>query len=76
MPLNMPVYRVTCFANGGRRLHDDRRRPRADGRRQVATVDEAEVMERAQVAADRMLERTGLRHLLDAPATLWRAAHY
>lgn len=76
MPLNMPVYRVTCFANGadvcttivnGRILMEDR---------QVTTVDETEIMERAQIAADRMLERTGLQPLLAPPATLWRTAHY
>jgi hypothetical protein len=33
-------------------------------------------MELAQVATDMMLERTGLQHLLESPATLWRAAHY
>ena len=76
MPLNMPVYRVTCFANGadvcttivnGKVLMDGGK---------VFTVKETEVMELAQVATDRMLERTGLRHLLNAPATLWRGAHY
>ena len=76
MPLNMPVHRVTCFANGadvcttivnGRILMADRN---------VTTVDESEVMERAQIAADRMVARTGLAPLLVAPATLWNAAHY
>lgn len=76
MPLNMPVYRVTCFANGadvdttivnGRVLMEGGR---------VLTVDEADVMEQAQRATDRMLERTGLQHLLAAPDTLWRATHY
>ncbi|MEO5606876.1 MAG: amidohydrolase family protein [Polaromonas sp.] len=76
MPLNMPVYRVTAFANGadvtttivnGKVLMEEGK---------VSTVDEAEVMERAQLATDRMLERTGLQHLLDAPEKLWRATHY
>lgn len=76
MPLNMPVYRVTCFANGadvcttivdGKVLMDGGR---------VFTVDESDVMEQAQVATDTMLERTGLRHLLQSPETLWRVAHY
>jgi 5-methylthioadenosine/S-adenosylhomocysteine deaminase len=76
MPLNMPVYRVTCFANGGDvtttivngkvLMHDGK----------VLTVDEAEVMELAQVATDTMIQRTGLQHLLESPATLWRGAHY
>jgi cytosine/adenosine deaminase-related metal-dependent hydrolase len=76
VPLNMPVYRVTCFANGadvattivdGKVLMEDRR---------VCTLDEMDVMEQAQVATDRMLERTGLQRLLDSPPTLWNAAHY
>ena len=76
MTLNMPVYRVTCFANGGDvtttivngklLMHDGK----------VLTVDEAEVMELAQLATDTMIQRTGLQHLLDSPPTLWRAAHY
>jgi hypothetical protein len=59
MPLNMPVYRVTSFANGadvsttivnGRILMEDGK---------VLTVDQTAVMERAQAATDLMLERTG-----------------
>lgn len=76
MPLNMPVYRVTAFANGadvcttivnGKVLMENGK---------VSTVNEAEVMEQAQIATDRMLERTGLQHLLESPDRLWRAAHY
>lgn len=76
VPLNMPVYRVTCFANGadvattivdGRIVMEDRR---------VLTLDEDDVMEHAQAAADRMLERSGLAPLLDPPPRLWRASHY
>ncbi|MDI1247190.1 MAG: amidohydrolase family protein [Rhodoferax sp.] len=76
MPLNMPVYRVTAFANGadvtttivnGRVLMEDGK---------VTTVDEVEVMEAAQRATDLMLERTGLQHLLASPENLWRVAHY
>ena len=76
MPLNMPVYRVTSFASGadvcttivnGRILMEDGK---------VSCVDETEVMEQAQIATDRMLDRSNLRHLLESPATLWNAAHY
>ena len=76
MPLNMPVYRITAFASGadvcttivnGKVLMEDGR---------VNTVDEHEVMELAQVATDRMLDRAGLRHLLAAPPNLWRVSHY
>lgn len=76
MPMNMPVYRVTCFANagdvcmtmvGGKVLMEDRR---------VLTVDEGEVLERVTVAAQQMLDRSGLHHLLDEPSTLWGRSHY
>ena len=76
MPLNMPVYSVTCFANAadvtttivnGRVLMHDG---------EVLTVNQSEVLEEAQIACDRMLDRSGLRHLTDAPARLWGASHY
>jgi 5-methylthioadenosine/S-adenosylhomocysteine deaminase len=76
MPMNMPVHRVTCFANaadvcmtmvGGKVLMEDRR---------VLTVDEDEVLERVSAAARLMLERSGLQHLLNEPPTLWRGSHY
>ncbi|MDB5850330.1 MAG: amidohydrolase, partial [Rhodoferax sp.] len=76
MPLNMPVYRVTAFANGG-----DVTTTIVNGQvlmeaGRVTTVDEAEVMEAAQRATDRMIERTGLQHLLVSPDNLWRVSHY
>jgi cytosine/adenosine deaminase-related metal-dependent hydrolase len=76
VPLNMPVYRVTCFANGA-----DVSTTIVDGKvlmeeRKVCTLDEIDVMEQAQAATDRMLERTGLARLLEPPPTLWNAAHY
>jgi cytosine/adenosine deaminase-related metal-dependent hydrolase len=76
MPLNMPVYRITCFANAadvcttivnGQVLMEDRK---------VLSVDENEVLEEAQIACERMLDRSGLRHLTDAPARLWGVSHY
>ncbi len=76
MPLNMPLYRVTCFATGadvcttivdGRVLMEDGK---------VLTLDEAEVMEAAQAATERMLDRAGLRDLLRTPDSAWRGAHY
>ncbi|WP_321783274.1 amidohydrolase family protein [Burkholderia pyrrocinia] len=76
MPMNMPVYRVTCFANaadvcttmvGGRVLMDDRR---------VLSVDEHAILERVNEVAAIVIERGGLRHLLDEPATLWGRSHY
>lgn len=76
MPLNMPLYRITCFASGsdvcttivdGRILMEDY---------QVRTLNEGEVLEGAQQATERMLDRSGLRHLLDTPANFWRSPHY
>ena len=76
MPLNMPVYRITCFANAadvsttivnGRVLMEDR---------QVLTVNEDEILEEVNEAAERMLDRSGLRHLTESPARLWGASHY
>jgi cytosine/adenosine deaminase-related metal-dependent hydrolase len=71
----MPVFRIASFANGadvvttivdGRVLMQDRK---------VQTLDEQDVMERAQAAADLMLDRSGLRALLDPPGALWGVAH-
>lgn len=76
MPLNMPVHRITSFATGadvcttivdGKLLMEDGK---------VLTVDESEVMEGAQAATERMLQRTGLHHLLALPPNLWGVAHY
>jgi 5-methylthioadenosine/S-adenosylhomocysteine deaminase len=44
--------------------------------RRVLSVDEGEVLEQAQRASERMLERSGLRPLLEMPARLWGASHY
>jgi 5-methylthioadenosine/S-adenosylhomocysteine deaminase len=76
MPLNMPVFRVTSFANAA-----DVHTTIVDGRvlmhaRQVTSVDENDVLEQAQIACDRMLDRSGLRHLTNDPPHLWRASHY
>ena len=76
MPLNMPVYRVTCFANAG-----DVTTTIVDGRvlmedRRVLTVDEDEVLADVQENCERMLDRSGLRHLTESPARLWSASHY
>jgi cytosine/adenosine deaminase-related metal-dependent hydrolase len=76
MPLNMPVHRVTAFANAA-----DVDTTIVDGHvlmrgRRVLSVDEAEVLDEAQVACDRMLERSGLAHLTHEAPKLWRATHY
>ncbi len=66
-PLNMPAYRVTCFANG-----NDVDTVIVDGRilmegRVVSSVAEDRILEAAQRECELMLERTGLRHLLAMP---------
>jgi 5-methylthioadenosine/S-adenosylhomocysteine deaminase len=76
MPMNMPVHRVTCFANAadvsmtmvdGRILMEDYR---------VLSVNEDDILERVNVETQRMLERSGLAYLLDEPPTLWRRSRY
>ena len=76
MPLNMPVYRVVCFANGA-----DVATVICDGRvrmeqRRLVDIDEAAILEDAQAQADAMLERTGLRELTANPPRLWGASRY
>ena len=75
VPLDMPVFRIASFASGadvtttivdGRILMEDGK---------VLTVDEREVLEDAQAASERMLDRSGLRHLLQPAGALWGVAH-
>jgi cytosine/adenosine deaminase-related metal-dependent hydrolase len=75
VPLNMPVFRIASFASGADVVTTivDGRILMEDGR--VLTVDEHEVMEDAQAASERMLDRSGLRHLLAPSGALWGAAH-
>lgn len=75
-PLNMPLYRVACFANGA-----DVDTVIVDGKllmqgRSVRTVAEPAVLDAAQRATETMLDRTGLRHLLEPPETVFGATHY
>ena len=75
-PANMPIWRLVCFANGqdvdtvvvdGKMLMTDRK---------VLHVDIAEVLAAADAETETMIQRTGLRPMLDEPATLWgRARH-
>lgn len=76
LPMNMPVYRVTCFANGG-----DVCTTIVDGKvlmedYQVTAVDEHAVLEFVQQESELMLDRSGLRHLVTEPAHMWHAARY
>jgi cytosine/adenosine deaminase-related metal-dependent hydrolase len=70
-PLNMPVHRVTYFANGndvdtvivnGKVLMENR---------QVQTVNEAEVLEMAQAETEKMLARTQQWDALALPEHFW-----
>lgn len=72
-PANMPVFRVVCFANGndvhtvvvdGEVVMEDRRPTR---------VDADAVLDAAQRETELMLERTGLRPLLETPDGFWRS---
>ena len=75
-PFNMPVHRITNYANG-----NDVDTVLVDGKvlmrnRMVNTVDEAKVLERAQQATEDMLDRTQLRGLLEIPHGFWGHSKY
>lgn len=71
VPANMPVHRVTYFANG-----NDVDTVIVDGEvlmenRKVRTVNEAEVIKLAEKAIKDAIERTGLQDLLTLPDRFW-----
>ncbi|MBN2336003.1 amidohydrolase family protein [Candidatus Bathyarchaeota archaeon] len=75
-PLNMPVDRVTYFANGS-----DVDTVIVDGEilmegREVKTVDEAEVLDVAQQEIEAAVGRSGLNSLLDTPDGYWGRSRY
>ncbi|MBM3522223.1 MAG: amidohydrolase family protein, partial [Alphaproteobacteria bacterium] len=75
-PLNMPVYRLVCFANGA-----DVDTVIVDGRvlmqkRRVTSVDEMRVLDEAQKAIEDTLVRTGLGHLTKTPDRFWGVSRY
>lgn len=75
-PLNMPVYRLVCFANGA-----DVDTVLVDGnvlmeKRRVLSVDERTVLDEAQQAAEDILARTGLGHLTKTPERFWGVSRY
>ena len=70
-PVNMPVWRIVCFANG-----QDVDTVVVDGKvlmrgRQVPHVDTAEILAAAESETAQMLARTGFSPMLDEPETLW-----
>jgi cytosine/adenosine deaminase-related metal-dependent hydrolase len=75
-PLNMEVDRVAYYANG-----NDVDTVIVDGEilmegRVVKTVDEADVLELAQVEAEALLDRNDLRRLLDYTDGYWGRSRY
>jgi len=70
-PANMPAFRVVCFANG-----NDVDTVIVDGvvaleNRKALLVDEDQILDEAQRETDLMVDRLGLRALLETPATFW-----
>ncbi len=70
-PANMPASRIVNFANG-----NDVDTVIIDGivaleNRTAMLVDEDQILDEAQRETDRMIDRLGIRALLDTPATFW-----
>ncbi len=73
-PRHMPLWRVVCYANG-----QDVDTVIVDGRvlmqgRVVPHVDIGAILDEAQIAAELMLDRAGLRGALGEPHALWGLA--
>lgn len=75
-PGDMPLYRLVCFAVGsdvdtvivaGRVVMAGRR---------VLTVEEDAVLDDATREIGLALDRTGLRHMTETPASFWKATRY
>jgi cytosine/adenosine deaminase-related metal-dependent hydrolase len=70
-PANMPASRIVNFANG-----NDVDTVIVDGvvaleNRTAMLVDEDQILDEAQRETDRMIDRLGIRAMLDTPATFW-----
>lgn len=70
-PLNMPLFRLVCFANG-----NDVHTVIVDGKvalrdRKPVFVDEGRILDAAQRECERLLVRAGLERLVDVPASVW-----
>ena len=75
-PLHMPLYRIMYFAAGS-----DVDTVIVDGEilmenREVKTVKEDQVLELAQSAAEKALDRVDLRHLLRTPDRFWGVSKF
>jgi len=76
MPLHMPAYRIAYYALGS-----DVHTVIVDGRilmenRKALTVNEDEILERAQQSADRVIHRAGLESFMALPEKFWGHSHY
>lgn len=72
-PANMPEFRLTYFANGND-VHTVLVNGKIVLRDRAATlVDEDAILDAAQAETERLVERLGLRDLLDTPKHFWRA---
>ncbi len=75
-PLQMPAYRVVCFANG-----NDVETVIVDGKvlmrdRKVLSVNESQVIDCAQEAVVKLIERGQLESALKMPDNFWKASRY
>ena len=75
-PFNMPVFRLVCFANGA-----DVDTVIVDGRILLSggkpkSVKTEKVLDAAQRETEAMLDRAGLRKLIQEPAGIWNATRY
>jgi 5-methylthioadenosine/S-adenosylhomocysteine deaminase len=75
-PANMPLYRATCFANGA-----DIDTTIVNGRivmrgRELKTITEAEILDKADRESALAIERCGLSHLLETPVGFWGGSRY
>lgn len=75
-PLNMPVYRIVYYAVGS-----DVDTVIVDGqilmeKRQVKTVDESEVLDRAQKAIETAMRRAGVEGMAALPERFWGHSRY
>ena len=72
IPLNMPEFRAVYFANG-----NDVHTVIVDGKivlrdRKALTVDEDAILDAADRETELMIDRLGLRDLLQTPDTFWK----
>lgn len=70
-PLNMPLFRLVCFANG-----NDVHTVIVDGKialrdRKPVFVNEERILDAAQRECELLLSRAGLERLVDIPARVW-----